>query len=370
MNILYLANHLNVGGVTSYILTLASGFAKQGHTVYVASSGGQMVDDFAKAGVRFIRIPIKTKAELHPKVLASFLYLLISHKRYHFDIVHVNTRVTQVLGQLLRSYARIPFVWTCHGFFMRKFSHVLSPCWGDRVIAISKEVEDHLLKDFKMDAARIRLIHNGIDVERFREASRCLQAQDRPGLQRRLGLYEGPVVGIIARLSDVKGHRYLIAAMKEVIDYNPRVQLLIVGEGREKEALVRLAEELGIIKNIVFHEQAPYTPDVLAAMDIFVLPSVHEGLGLALMEAMAFGLPVIGSDVGGIRTLIKDGERGLRVPVKDSKALAQAIIRLLADQQLCELFGKQARSFIAENFSQEDMRAATEKVYNECLHCN
>ncbi|HNX80848.1 MAG TPA: glycosyltransferase family 4 protein [Candidatus Omnitrophota bacterium] len=368
MNILYLANHLNVGGVTSYILTLASGFTKQGHTVYVASSGGQMVDAFEKAGARFIRIPIKTKAELHPKVLASFFYLLNRHRRYRFDIVHVNTRVTQVLGQLLRSYARLPFVWTCHGYFLRKVSHVLSPCWGDRVIAISKEVQEHLTCDFKMDVRRIRLIHNGIDVEKFRDAAYFLRAQDREDLKRRLGLHAGPVVGIIARLSDVKGHRYLIAAMKDVIAVHPAAQLLIVGEGREKVSLVRLVSELGITGNIVFHEQAPYTPEVLAAMDIFVLPSLQEGLGLALMEAMAFGLPVIGSDVGGIRTLIKDGERGLRVPAHDSKALAHAILNLLQNPEACRLFGQQASTFVAENFSQEKMRSETEKVYQECLN--
>ena len=102
-------------------------------------------------------------------------------------------------------------------------------------------------------------------------------------------------------------------------------------------------------------------------MDMFVLPSLHEGLGLALMEAMAFGLPVIGSDVGGIRTLIEDGQRGLRVPAQDSAALAGAIIRLLRDDDLRRSFGQRASAFIAENFAQETMRVATENVYKECL---
>lgn len=173
---------------------------------------------------------------------------------------------------------------------------------------------------------------------------------------------------MIARLSEEKGHSYLIKAMEVVIAKVPKAQLLIVGEGRMREELVNLTRTAGLEKSIFFLPSVMDTQEVLSVMDLFVLPSLKEGLGLALMEAMACGLCVIGSDVGGIKSLIQDKYNGLLVRPADSQELSQAILELLQNPDKAKSLGANARIFINENFSQEKMISETEKVYLECLN--
>lgn len=361
MNILHITNQLDVGGITSYVLTLGTGFKKRAHSVFIASSGGEILPRFVKEGMVFIPIPIKTKSEISPKVLICLNRLLTAARKNKIDIIHSHSRTTQVLGFLLGRLTGIPYLSTCHGFFKRRFSRRVCPCWGRKVIAISRQVKEHLMDDFGVKENDIRVIHNGIDTDKFKDL------EDKAGMKNKFGLGNFPVIGIIARLSDVKGHIYLIGAMKFVIKKIPDARLFIVGEGRMKAELVNLTKRLGLEKNIVFTPDVDDTRDALAAMDIFVMPSLNEGLGLALMEAMSCGLAVVGSNVGGIKTLIQHGVNGLLVEPKDETGLSSAILELLGDSVKAATLGNTAKTFINDNFSQEKMVLETERVYLECL---
>ncbi|MEW6075068.1 MAG: glycosyltransferase family 4 protein [Candidatus Omnitrophota bacterium] len=364
MNILYLTTHTNVGGITSYLLSLSRGMVQKGHTVFLASSAGTLSPEFQRQGVRFIPIPIKTKSIASPKVLMS-AYVLYSYVRKNgVDIIHANTRVTQVLACILSRLCRVPYLSTCHGFFKAKFLRRRVPCWGFRVIAISESVRHHLIEDFKVKPQLIRLVYSGIDAEVF-SAQRGIASL---AAKQALGLGEGPVIGIIARLSDVKGHIYLIQAMKDVVQKFPPAQLLIVGEGRMKKGLVELTRSLGLLDRVVF---LPHTEDVAATLslfDVFVMPSLKEGLGLGLMEAMAAGVAVVGSAVGGIKDLIQDGHNGLLVEPANPGKLAEAICGLLQDEGSRRRMGANACDFIRQRFSVQKMIDQTEGVYGECLN--
>ncbi len=369
MNILYLTNHLNIGGITSYVLTLAQAFKKRGHKVYIASSGGKLLSKFIAEGIVYLPIPIKTKSEVSYKILISKYKLLKIIREKNIDILHANTRVTQVLSFLIQRTYSIPYVSTCHGFFKKRLFRKMFPCWGNKVIAISESVKEHLRKDFKVKEEDIRIIHNGIDLDKFNPALYTKGGTKfKIDVKKKLGLGEGPVVGIVARLSEEKGHLYLIKAMKSVLSQIPQAQLLIVGNGRMKKELLELTKNLGMEKNIFFLAAVDDTKEVLAVMDLFVLPSLKEGLGLALMEAMAFGLGVIGSDVGGIRSLIQNGYNGLLVRPADIQGLSCAILELLQNPDKARSLGNNARIFIEKNFSQEKMALETERVYLECLN--
>jgi glycosyltransferase involved in cell wall biosynthesis len=237
------------------------------------------------------------------------------------------------------------------------------PCWGEKVIAISQQVKEHLVNDFEVKENKIALISNGIDTQRFAPFS----PQERRKAVVELGLSGGPVVGIIARLSDVKGHQYLIEAMKIVLEAFPHAQLLIVGEGKMKQELNDIVERLGIKKNVSFVASMSDTRKALAVMDVFVLPSLKEGLGLALMEAMASGVSVVGSDIGGIQSLIINNFNGLLVGPKDVQGLAAAILELLKEPEKRGAFAREARALILEKFSSEKMVLETERIYQECL---
>ncbi|MDD2679412.1 MAG: glycosyltransferase family 4 protein [Candidatus Omnitrophica bacterium] len=364
MNILHITNHLDVGGITSYVFTLASGLKKRGHNVYVASSGGELLGKFQAAGIIYIPIPIRTKKEISPGIIFSALKLSGIIRKYKIDIIHTHSRTTQVLGWFLHKLTRRARVFTCHGFFKRRILRSIFPCWGEGIIAISGQVKEHLIRDFKVPEKDIAVINNGIDIDRFKAAA----LKPKTLMKKSLGLSEGPVIGIIARLSDVKGHKYLITAMKEVLVEYPAAQLLMMGTGKMQEDLNGLAASLGISKSVFFIPEISDTVDALSAMDIFVMPSLQEGLGLALMEAMAAGLAVIGSNVGGIKTLIQDRQNGLLAKPADSEGLASAILNLLGDPSKREALGKQAQDFIQHNFSQDKMVMETEKEYLTCLN--
>lgn len=362
MNILYITNHLNIGGITSYVLTLAKGMQQKGHNVFVASSTGSAIPKFLAEGTKYTPIPIKTKNELSPKILISFFKLSRHIRQNKINIIHSNSRTTQVLGCLLRKSQKVACVSTCHGFFKPRFSRKLFPCLGNKVIAVSQPVKEHLMQDFRIKEEDIRVVQSGIDVDRFQNL------QGKTGLKNKLGLGDGPVVGIIARLSQEKGHIYLVKAMQGVVQEFPLARLLIVGDGKMKQGLEGLRRELGLEKNIIFIPAVNDTLEVLPAMDIFVLPSLKEGLGLSLMEAMACQIPVVGSDIGGIKSLIQDNVNGLLVKPADAEGIARAITGLLKDREKAAKLGRQAGLFAAENFREGRMVQQTERVYLECLN--
>jgi glycosyltransferase involved in cell wall biosynthesis len=364
MNILFITNHLNVGGITSYTLSLARGLKNKGHKVYVASSGGDSLTRFTEQGIVYIPIPIRTKSEINLfKIGLSFLKLLGQIREKDIQVIHSNSRVTQVLGSILARFSRRSHITTWHGFFRKRFGRQLFPFWPDRIIAISESVRDHLMTEFCAPQEAVRLVYNGIDLERLKLSS----FKNREEAKKDFGLGAGPVVGIVARLSDVKGHLFLIQAMKSVLDKIPDAQLFIVGEGKMKKRLVNLSEELKIEKSVFFIPKAYNIAEVFYITDVFVMPSLKEGLGLGLMEAMAWGRPVIGSDVGGIKNLIRNGDNGLLVRPTDVRGLSAAIIELLEDPVKASTLGNNARVFITENFSLEKMVCQTEGVYQECL---
>ncbi|MGD0336689.1 MAG: glycosyltransferase family 4 protein [Candidatus Omnitrophota bacterium] len=363
MKILYLANHLNTGGITSYLLTLTVGLKERGHTVYIASGGGEALPRFLKEGIIHIDVPLKTKKEIGLQVAYSILKLKSQIRENGIEIIHAHSRTTQVAGCILSRATGAHYLSTCHGFFKPRLLRKIFPCWGERVIAISQQVKDHLTSDFKINEEIITVIHNGIDIAGFADYA----AGAKEELKARFGLTGSPIVGIIARLSDVKGHAYLIQAMKAVLGRYPDAELFIVGEGKEKERLIKLVKALKIEGSVIFVPSVADTRDALSVIDIFVMPSLKEGLGLALMEAMASGLAVIGSNIGGIRTLIEDNVNGLLVLPQDVDGLAGAISGLIANPSKRASLGRAAQVFISRNFSQEKMVSETERVYLECL---
>ncbi|MCM8771362.1 MAG: glycosyltransferase family 4 protein, partial [Candidatus Omnitrophica bacterium] len=309
MNILYLANHLNIGGITSYIFTLSTGLHKQGHRIFVASSGGEKESIFLQEGIVLIQVPLRTKSEVSPKIIFSLFKLLPVVKKERIDLIHANSRTTQALAFWLSKFSGVPYVSTCHGFFRPRLHRKLFGLWGRKVIAISDSVYRHLLDDFGLKPEKIKVIYNGIDIDKFK----IQNSKSKFELRHKFGLKDGPVVGIIARLSDVKGHIYLIQAFSKVLKQKADAQLFIVGEGRMYHNLLAWVNRLNIKESVHFIPRVSDTQEALLAMDIFVMPSLQEGLGLALMEAMAVGLAVIASDIGGLRNLIRDHQNGILV---------------------------------------------------------
>lgn len=298
-----------------------------------------MVGELERSGVRHVTLNIWTKSVLSWKVYGALPALWRLVKDEKVDIIHAHTRVTQWMACCLQRLTGIPYVTTCHGFFRARIFRRMFPCWGKRVIAISRPVADHLMRDFRMPAERIVFVRSGIDLEKIfpvREEERIRKKADR-------GYGDDYTLGVIARLSDVKGHRFLIDAMPRIMQEIGRVKLLIVGQGKEEQRLRDQVSRLNLEHAVDFYPVANIMMDCFSLLDCFVMPSVQEGLGLSIMEAQAACLPVVASSVGGIVALIEDGETGLLVEPESSDALADAVVRLFQNPSLAKRLGMQAR---------------------------
>ena len=367
MKILLLATHLDIGGVGIYTLSLALSLKEAGHDIIVASSGGQLTEGLQKAGIKHVHIPVNTSADIGFHTLVSVLKLSAFVKQNSIDIVHAQTRVTQVIAYMVSRRTKARFVSTCHGFFKMKLFRRMFPCWGDRTIAISDAVRQHLVCDFKVPKDNISIIYNGIDAQRFKPNA---SSADRQLIKKQYSLGSGPVIGTISRLSEVKGHKYLIGAFGILLKSIPDARLLIVGDGprRYRDSLISQAENLALSEKVLFSPACSDTSIPLSIIDVFCHPSLQEGLGLSILEAMAMERAVVASDVGGIYTLIKHNVNGFLVPPMDEQALVSAIIQILSNPDRAAQMGKLSRQMVLENFTLDIMRDKVMEVYKTVSH--
>ncbi|MDD3375401.1 MAG: glycosyltransferase family 4 protein [Candidatus Omnitrophica bacterium] len=360
MNILILTTHFNTGGITSYVLTLAKGLRKNNHKVFVVSSGGNMVADIERAGVKHVCFDIRTKSEVSPKLYRALPKLLRFIKENNIDVIHSQTRIAQVLAAILSKISPVKHVSTCHGFFKVRLFRRIFPCWGDATIAISRQVEDHLLHDFHLSSSKVFWVIHGISCD-----LNLLSQEESLKKRKEFGVAPGPLVGIVARLSNVKGHDILINAMRKVVDKKNDARLLVVGRGKIEDHLKEMRKNLGLEDNIIFLPIINQVDTILSILDIFVMPSRQEGLGLSVMEAQAQGLPVVASRVGGIPSLIDNGTTGILVPPENVDELAAALIYLIENPDQAKQIGQRAKVFAKENFSIQRMINQTYAVYEK-----
>ncbi len=364
MRILLLSTHLNIGGVGRYVTSLAKSLKARKHEVFVASGGGQLEHILRREGIPHLSMDIKTKSELNPRVMKSFFTLRRYLKEQGIELMHAHTRVTQVVAALLSANTGIPYVTTCHGFFKRRIGRIFFGCWGKAVIAISEAVRERLVRDFSVAEEKIALIRTGIEIENF---TRNVGEERRRRMREEWHLPKRPIIGTVGRLSDVKGQSVLLEAAKIVCRRIP-VSVLIVGEGPEEKRLRDLANRLGLRENVFFVGAIEDVVLPLSLMDIFVLPSLEEGLGLSLAEAMATGRPVcVASRVGGVGSLMEDKVTGISVESRNPDELARSIIYLLENAQVAQELKVNAQRRVIEEFDIRTMVANVEAVYEKVL---
>lgn len=364
MRILLLTSHLNIGGIGVYTVTLANNLLKRGHIVYLASSGGTL-DVELSSDIKRIRVPLNTKSAISPKVFLAVFKLRKFIRDENIQVLHAQTRVAQFAAHLVSWLTSIPYVVTWHGFYRPHFFRRVFPCWGERTIAISRTVFHHLVDVFRRDENRVRLIFNGIDTSKF---NNDYSEEEKEAIKRKYGLGKGPIIGIISRLAPEKGHIYLIEGVKELLAKIPDAKLLIVGNGRLEIELKKKVHQFGIDNAVHFFNETLNTKEFLGIMDIFTRPSIEEGFGLGVVEAMLMGLPIVSTDVGGFKSVLNHGRVGILVPPKDSMALKDAFVRILTDSVLAKKFGETAREYAFENFSADRMAQQVEGVYEEVLN--
>lgn len=367
MRILHLTSHLNVGGVASHVLTLSAALRQRGHEVVVASGGGELDEEAMARGITLHHLPLLTSVEFSPQVWRAGRQLSAWLRWHPVDVLHAHTRVAQVVADRLARRLRIPYVTTWHGFFRPNFGRWLWPCTGNLTIAISEPVRQHLVRDFHVPADRTRLIPHGIDPAPFEAQvdSRLQQElRDRLHLDR-----TAPIIGTVARLVASKGVDQLMCSFPHVRAAVPNAQLVIVGDGAQRESLQRVAAALGIADAVHFAGTLPHTRTILSLMGVFVfLPADQEGFGLSLLEAMAGRRPIVAVRRGGGATwVLEESQVGVLAEPGDAKGLAQAIIDVLRHPEAaCQAAGK-AQAMVKERYGLDRMVDQVEAVYREVM---
>ncbi len=366
MRILQLTSHLNVGGVTSSVVQLSAALARRRHRVMVASETGPLATRLRAEGVAHWRLPIHTSAEFSPRVWWAGEQLQIRLQREPVDLLHAHTRVAQVLAQRLAERFQIPWVATWHGFFRPNMGRRLWPCTGDRTIAISDPVREHLIKEFRVPPQQVVLIPHGIDPGLFSSPDPVAQQ----GLRAQCDLpKDSRVVGTVARLVRSKGVDVLIRAVPALRAAVPNVHVLIVGDGPERGTLESLAASLGVSSAVHFSGALERSDVALSLMEVFAfLPADHEGFGLSLLEAMASARPIVAVQQGGGSSwVLEESGIGQLIDPRDSQGMAEAMVRWLQDPATAQAAGRAARETLEQHYTLQRMVSQVESVYAELI---
>lgn len=359
-----------LGGGQIHLLSLARGLDKSRFEVMIAAQRGGPLEDAARAeGIGFLPIVIGKK--LRRGAVRDLADRLTENG---IDILHTHGGVAGLFGRWAARRARTPvIVHTLHGIH---YLHYRNPLLKrlyvlqerhfsrrtDAVIFVS-EADLRTGKKFRLAPQdRSRLIRNGVDLSGMMKEQRTASRIEK--LKAALNL--GPlVVGAIARLHRQKGIEFLVAAAKEIHALHPEVRIVVVGGGPLEKSLRRRAANLGLGRNFLLFGERGDAREVLSLFDIFVLPSLWEGLPLALIEAASLGKAIVATDIDGVREVVRDGETGLLVPPGDPARLAGAVVRLLEDRRLAARLGERAIKEIPPLFTLAEMVEKTERLYLE-----
>jgi glycosyltransferase involved in cell wall biosynthesis len=230
-----------------------------------------------------------------------------------------------------------------------------------RIICVSDANRWDLIEECPAAAAKMQTVYNGVDPAAFPSHP------DRKKVREELGIVAGPVLVMIARLTEQKGHRYLLQAVPILLKTWPQFCCVFVGAGELHDSLHRMAIDLGVEQACRFVGVREDIADVLAAADVVVLPSLSEGFPFVLLEALAMGCPVVASRVNGVPELIEDHKTGLLVPPRDPQALAAAIQEILSDPTAASEMGAVGRAVVRERFTVDRMVADTTAIFDAAM---
>jgi len=326
--------------------------------------GGGMIPNMQKSLLARIQMPFLIVSEF----FSSYRIM----KKSQVDMVHAHWILPQgFVGVFLKKLFKVPLLVTIHGSdlfplknrLFKKLQHFVVKN-SDFITTNSKATKNELVKRFPEHSKKIEVIPMGVGVNLFR--SKRAKKPEKYSKNR--------ILLFVGRLSDQKGLQYIIDAMPDIIKYNSKTKLLIIGEGPYEKVLREKSRENKVEEYVEFLGSMPLSgiAKYYSFADIFVMPSLStktgtEALGLTLLEAMASGCAVIGTNVGGIPFVIKNNYNGILVKQKDSLALSGAMIKLLKDRKKSSNLGRNAAEFVKKNYSWRKISKDFIKIYDNLL---
>ena len=334
---------------------------------------GSIEDTVAAAGISVLRVPALVREVSPLRDFAALRHLTRLFRARNYDIVHTHTSKAGFLGRIAARRARIPVViHTPHGnvfdgyfnpvatrLFVAMERYAARRC--DRIIELTPGgIEEHLEHGIGQ-RDQFCTIFSGIDLEPFDEAFRR-----RDQIRRTLEIPpDALLVGAVGRLEPIKGFTYFVDAARRVAQSVPDAVFVLAGQGSLEASLRAQAAPLG--GRFRFLGPRDDVPDLMAALDVFVLPSLNEGMGRVLLEAGAAGTPRIATRVGGVPDVVRHGETGLLVPPRDAAAIADAALELARDPARRALLGQAGRTQVVPEFGLDRMVMRIESLYEDVV---
>jgi len=363
VDLLYLITELSMGGAQRALLHLLGGYNRERFTPTVACLYNG--DGAAARAIRALDIPVYD-AQMRGKADLQALCHLYRHIRNQRPtILHTSLFHANLPGRFFGRLVGVPIIISSERTMaMESEWRYRLNRWTismvDRVVAVSKEVGEFSISHIRLPAQKVVVIYNGVEIP-------SLSPDTREKARLELGLPPDALVcGAVSRLDPVKGIDDLILAFAQV-EATRAAYLVIVGEGPERQRLEKIVQDIGVSDRIIWAGYRAGVPHLLPAFDIFVQPSMHEGLPNTVLEAMAAGLPVIATGVGGTPELVVNGKTGLLVPPANPAALADAITALSENPVARGSMGWAGRQRVQQHFTIEEMVQKTEQLYEDLL---
>jgi len=374
------------GGAQKVVLDLIEGLDPDAYDVTLVHGSfdedeGTLLPRADQLGVRRVCIPALRRpvSPWHDVVAVWRLYRFFRAERFH--LVHVHTSKAGLLGALAARLAKMyGVVYSPHGHIFYRAAAIrgvsensvklvffywlrrLAERLAHRVIALTAEDKAEQVALGLAPAAKYVVISNGVDPSRFSSVGDCSR------LRRRLGLGNAfPVIGTVGRLSGEKGQEHLVDALPKILEHFPQAKLLLVGDGPAREALTARVAQSGLEDHVVFCGMRGDVPQLLSIMDVFVLPSLYEAQGIATVEAMAAGVPVVATAVGGVPGIVEDGRNGLLVPPCHAGALSAAVLTIARNPEYADALAGRARQTVQDRLTLCAMVAAHDRLYRWLL---
>ncbi len=370
ITVLYIIdNFAELAGAEKNLFDIATRLNPQRYkAIVMCFKGGELVDLLRSKGIEIIDLKLKKIYTLRALIKAIGIYKLI--KQRNVKIVVTYHKGSDFLGGGIAKLAGVSAIISNRrdmGYNLRKrhffIYKLINNVIFTKIIAVSDAVKNMIIEKQNASPEKIITIYNGVEMNRFFKKTDGVKLKEEFRIEP-----TAPVVGIIAGIRRIKGHRYFIEAAASVLKEMPDVRFLIVGHIWETEVLgdnpITLVKELGIDDSVIFTGKRSDIPEIFSLMNVSVLSSLSEGFSNAIIESMAAGKPVVATNVGGNREAIMNGETGLLVPPKDSNSLAEAILYLLKDKDLAQQMGLAGRKRVEDLFNIKRMIADIEAIYD------
>lgn len=362
--ILYLSTSSGPGGAERVISNLASSLDPEKYrAILCLFRPGWIQERTESRGVRTHVIP--THGMTDWRWALQFRRLL---RQEQVDLIHAHEFDANVQGTFVAAMSGIPLVATVHGknYFWERLRRRLAYRWVSRhatMVAVSQNLKQFIVEQVGISSDRIKVVYNGVDV-----VPHCERA-DVDQCRKELCVPENDqIVGVVGNLYPVKGHQYLIEGIPAVLKACPNTSFIFAGRGQLEPELKEQVHRLGLDRRVHFLGLRQDIPRILAMLNVFVLPSLSEGLSMAILEAMIAGKPVVATRVGGNPELVLDGETGLLVQPRDSQALASSLVTLLTNRQQATQCAEKGKNRAEGQFSLGTMVRSYQMLYEECLY--